>query len=153
MVSASSVRAEGRYEVLHPGPVAPLPDWLVQALAPPPAVPMQRGPSRVSAGRGGAYARVVLADQASQVAQAGATGQGNRHRTLLVAAIKVGGLVAAGWVDEADAYAALSTAAAGYVGVAGYTARQVERDISDGFAYAGRTLPTRSPSDPPRAGR
>jgi hypothetical protein len=90
----------------------------------------------VSDERGGAYARVVLADQTARVAQAGAAGPGRRHRTLLVAAIKVGGLVAAGWVSDAEARAALTTAAAGYVGVAGYTAGQIERDISDGFTYA-----------------
>jgi hypothetical protein len=144
-VGARSVRNDGRYEVIHPGPVAPLPVWLVQALTPPPVVPMQRrGPAQVSAGRGGAYARVVLADQTARVAQAGAAGPGSRHRTLLIAAIKIGGLVAAGWLSQAEARAALSTAAAGYIGVAGYTARQIERDITDGFTYAATTTLRRS---------
>jgi hypothetical protein len=142
VVGAGSVRAEGRYKVAHPGPVAPLPDWLVRALTPPPVVPRQRqGSARVSPGRGGAYARVVLTDQTARVAHAGAAGPGTRHRTLLIAAIKIGGLIAAGWLSDADARAALSTAAAGYIGVAGYTARQIERDISDGFTYAANATP------------
>lgn len=82
---------------------------------------------------------MLLADQTARVAQAGAAGPGSRHRTLLVAAIKIAGLVAAGWIAEAEARAALTIAAAGYIGVAGYTARQVERDISDGFSYAATT--------------
>jgi hypothetical protein len=135
VVGAGSIRKDGTYEVVHPGPIAPLPNWLAQTLTPPPVMPTQ-GRGRVGAGHGGAYARVVLADQTARVTQAGAAGPGRRHRTLLIAAIKVGGLVAAGSVSEAEARAALIGAAAGYIGVAGYTTRQVERDIRDGFTYA-----------------
>lgn len=34
-----------------------------------------------------------------------------------------------------DARAVLTRAAQGYIGVAGYTARQVDRDIADGLAF------------------
>jgi hypothetical protein len=59
---------------------------------------------------------------------------------LLAAARTLGRLAGGGELDESTARAALAAAAAGYIGRAGYTVRQVDRDIADGLAY-GKRLP------------
>ena len=65
---------------------------------------------------------------------------GSRHTTLLRAARRLGRWVGSGVLDQATARAALTAAASGFVGVAGYTANQVDRDITDGLTY-GAALP------------
>lgn len=143
-----------RYRVVRDVPVAPLPGWLHQVLTAPTATipnpsgrhepaaagaagtrgagPPSTGVAMVSAARVAAYVRAVVDGEARAVATARV---GTRHTTLLRAARRLGQWVGGGALTRADARAALTAAASGYVGVAGYTAAQVERDITDGLGY------------------
>ena len=66
---------------------------------------------------------------------------------LLRAARRLGQWVGSRALSAADARAVLTLAAQGYIGVAGYTAHQIDRDITDGSAY-GAARP-RYPDDIP----
>lgn len=129
VLGAGSVRDQGYYRVVNRAPIAPLPAWLTAALTPPPP---PRPVTPVAMARAEAYVRAAIAAETARVSEAGT---GYRHHTLLAAAIKLGTLVGAGALNENDAANALHTAAAGYIGVDHYTARQVERDINDGLTY------------------
>jgi hypothetical protein len=139
VVAAGSVRAEGLYRVVRRRPVSELPNWLVTALTPPQA-PAPRTPRRTSntplpSGRAEAYLRAVVDGECAAVAAARV---GHRHQTLLRAARRLGHWVGGSALSATAAHAALSEAARGYVGVEGYTAAQVDRDVSDGLAYGAR---------------
>lgn len=126
-------------------PVAELPPWLLDALSdstrPADVGTVERPTSSDdphqawSADRLWAYLRAVVEGERRAVAAAEV---GYRHTTLLRAARRLGHWVGGGAIDEAAARAVLTDAAHGYVGVGGYTARQVERDIADGLAYGAR---------------
>jgi hypothetical protein len=144
VLAAGSTHTSGRtYDVTVREPVALLPAWLDQALAPPPQVspPTARRTAPAAGGRREqAYLRAVVDGECEAVVAAVV---GQRHRTLLRAARRLGHWVGGGALTEVEARSALSVAAAGYIGVAGYTARQVRRDISDGIVYGARRGPSR----------
>lgn len=141
-----------QYRILRDVPVAPLPVWLHDVLTTAPALsPGADGAARpgrdhptgddsstdlhlpvVSAARVEAYLRAVVDGESRAVTAASV---GSRHTTLLRAARRLGQWVGSGALTPADARAVLTAAARSYVGVAGFTARQVERDIADGLAY------------------
>lgn len=172
-----------RYRVVRNVPVAPLPVWLYDALTAPaltaPALtapvlppgtddaarhgsdhPADRPVSTglempvVSAARIEAYLQAVVDGECGAVTAAPV---GTRHTTLLRAARRLGQWVGSGALTPAYARAVLTTAARGYLGVAGYTARQVDRDITDGLAYGAHSprhfedLPDRHSSCRPEA--
>ena len=155
VLGAGSRGSRGSYRVLRDAPIAPLPAWLCRALTPPPAIPAPRlGRPRgevlvVSGARVQAYLRAVVDGEARAVA---AAPLGARHTTLLRSARRLGRWVGGRALGAADARAVLTFAAQGYIGVAGYTAHQIDRDITDGLAY-GAARP-RYPHDigdrPPR---
>lgn len=136
VIAAGSVRAEGIYRVVRSRPVAELPDWLIAALipAPTPAPPTRGHPSLTPLlkGRAEAYLRAVVDGECAAVAAATV---GHRHQTLLRAARSLGHWVGGSALSATAARLALTDAAKGYVGVEGYTAAQVDRDIRDGLAY------------------
>jgi len=140
-----------RYRIVRDAPVAELPAWLHDSLSTtlaPSSYTDDRVPSGepaaddgdaaggtasvVSAARVEAYLRAVVDGESRAVAAAPV---GIRHTTLLRAARRLGQWVGSGALTGADMQAVLTAAARGYVGVDGYTARQVERDITDGLAY------------------
>lgn len=82
-----------------------------------------------------AYLRAVVEGERRNVVAAPI---GQRHRTLLRAARRLGHWVGGGVLVEDTARSVLTSAASGYVGVDGYTSRQVDRDIADGLAYGAR---------------
>jgi hypothetical protein len=139
VLAAGSRHTSGRtYDVTVRQPVAMLPAWLDEALAPPPQASRTTGGTTVPAVGGRrqqAYLRAVVDGECEAVAAAAV---GQRHRTLLRAARRLGHWVGGGALTEADARSALNAAAASYVGVTGYTAGQVRRDISDGLGYGAR---------------
>lgn len=140
VVAAGSVRAAGVYRVVRCRPVAELPDWLVTALTPPAAAPVTPTPHRISKpprpnGRAEAYLRAVVDGECAAVAAATV---GHRHQTLLRAARRLGHWVGGSALSATAAHAALTDAACGCLGVEGYTAAQVDRDIADGIAYGAR---------------
>lgn len=148
------------YRVVRDVPVAPLPVWLHDALTAPaltaPVLPpgtddaARHGRDHpaaspdstglqmpvVSAARIEAYLRAVVDGECGAVTAAPV---GTRHTTLLRAARRLGQWVGSGALAPAYARAVLTAAARGYLGVAGYTGRQVERDISDGLAYGAQS--------------
>jgi len=138
VLAAGSRAPRGSYRVLRNAPIVPLPAWLHRALIPPPATPAPcLGLPRVevlvvSGARVQAYLRAVVDGEARAVAAAPV---GARHTTLLRAARRLGQWVGGRALGAADARAVLTLAAQGYIGVAGYTAHQIDRDITDGLAY------------------
>jgi hypothetical protein len=154
VLGPGSVRPDGTYRVVRRYPIAPLPRWLLTALTPQgPQPPPITGRRPVSHRRAEAYLRAIVNRELAAVAAAGV---GDRHTTLLRAARRLGHWSTSGALAEAEARAALTTAAQHFVGVAGYTAAHIARDITDGFAYGARhprrieDIPDRSsPADPP----
>lgn len=142
LAAGSRGTAGRRYRVRRDRPVAELPAWLIDALAPPadsesiarPPYAGHDAPPSASV-RAHAYLRAVVDGERHAVTTAEV---GHRHGTLLRAARRLGHWVGGGGLTEADARAALTDAARGYLGVAGYSARQIQRDITDGLTYGAR---------------
>jgi hypothetical protein len=130
VVGAGSRRPEGAYRVDHAGPVAELPGWLREMLAPAPAV--QPPPMRLPLGRASAYVRAIVEGEAYDVA---AARTGTRHRVLLRAARRLGQLVGGGELAEHDARDALLEAGAGHLGVDGFSTEELTRTVDDGLVF------------------
>lgn len=143
VVAAGSQRSEGKYRLIHNRPVAELPDWLAEALAPAPT-PEPGPPMRLSRRRASAYVRAIVDNEAHDVA---AAQTGTRHDTLLKAARTLGRLVGGDELGEDDAWHALLDAAARHIGVDDCTTKEVMDTIDDGIAY-GKRLPRRITSRP-----
>ncbi|KIZ17365.1 bifunctional DNA primase/polymerase [Streptomyces natalensis] len=107
VVAPTSTTPTGTYDVLDNAPAAPLPQWLLSALAPRsrPA-PARFAPITVSASR---YADAAFNNEVRAVATAA---EGTRNATLLRAARALGRLVASGDLPRAQVEEALSWAAA-----------------------------------------
>ncbi|GAA1328985.1 bifunctional DNA primase/polymerase [Pseudonocardia xinjiangensis] len=135
VLGSGSVSREGSYRSVRRYPIAPFPDWLVTVLSPqPPSITVgTRTPA--SGSRAAAYLRAVVTGELAAVTAAGV---GERHITLLRAARRLGHWVGSGALAETEARTALTEAAGQFVGVAGYTAAHVERDITDGLTYGAR---------------
>ncbi|WP_308257941.1 bifunctional DNA primase/polymerase [Pseudonocardia lacus] len=136
VVASGSELAAGRYQLVDPEPIVELPEWLLAALHQPRTDRTSDGATPAAAPRHrSTYLAAVVDGECQDVAKATV---GERHRTLLRAARTLGRLVGAHELTEAEARAALTAAAHGYLGVEGYTAREVGRDIDDGLAYGAR---------------
>lgn len=135
VVAAGSITRRGRYWARNQAAIAPLPEWLVTALTPPP--PPDPVGLELPAGRAGAYVAAALEGETRAVASA-PTGQ--RHNTLLRAAARLGFLIGGGALDQRTAEAALFDAARGHIGQDGFTEHEVTRTIQDGLAW-GRERP------------
>lgn len=131
IVGAESRTSSGLYLPRDVGMPAPLPDWLVDALAPappvPPPAPVDLAPHRISP-----YVGAAVADE---VAQVRAAPRGQRHQILLHAALALGNLVGAGVLDHSDAARTLRSAATPHIGVDGFTEKEAETTIRDGLSY------------------
>ncbi|MEV0677424.1 bifunctional DNA primase/polymerase [Actinosynnema sp. NPDC050436] len=144
------------YKVVRDLPVAPAPDWLVAALSPPDADPRADSPDR--GGRPAAdppAPRRVRAYRAAvvdgEVARVRSALPGTRAHVLFTAACRLGELVGAGFLDEGAAREVLLDAAAGHLGVDGWTRREARHHVVNGIA-TGRRRPRaiperRSPDD------
>lgn len=95
----------------------------------------------IGEGRGQRYAARALADEAAQVA---GTPEGSRNARLNIAAVKLGGLVAAGHLDRADVIDTLTQAAH----AAGLTPTETAATIHSGLAH-GAATPRDIPDLPP----
>ncbi|MBN9743574.1 DNA primase [Amycolatopsis sp. A1MSW2902] len=138
----SLVKLDGRpsaYTVLRDLPVAPLPRWLVEWLAPPPPptpIPRQPVPDAADA-RVAAYVRAAVAGETQRVRTAEI---GERHYAVLAAARSLGQLAANGWITDAAITHYLVDAARRHLGVDDFTWAELTTAIRDGIAY-GRQLP------------
>lgn len=139
----SSHESGRRYEWLDPAtPVAAMPSWLVALLRPPPLVP----PDSVAyvATFGEPHDRYVAAAVEGEAANVLAAPVGIRNRTLHCAAVRLGGLVGAGYLDDVAAFTALldPARASGYTTTDGERAawRTIESGLTWGRAHP-RTVP------------
>ncbi|MEV0424451.1 bifunctional DNA primase/polymerase [Streptosporangium canum] len=89
----------GAYEVLHNVPPAPLPPFLFKQLVPPPRPAPQPVRLELPDTRRGAYLRAALTRELERVASAQ---EGQRNRTLYMAATALGQLVAGGALAEGE---------------------------------------------------
>ncbi len=119
------IRGDGGYVIVPPSPgyavadnsdVAEVPDWLMPILAPPapperPAAPAQAPmPSRPHNPDGGTHYGVAALDSECDAIRR--AWDGSKHHTLNKAAFSIGGLVAAGELQEGFAFTELSAALA-----------------------------------------
>ena len=154
VVAAGSIRTDGRrYRVCEPlRPVRELPEFLLQALQPPPPQPVAApGRLRVPAGQGSgrstghgvhdleAYMQRVVTAESREVADAP---QGQSHAVLLRAALRLGNYVGGGALAEEDARAALLAAGTAHFGRwrCDCTEAEVLRTINFGLS-SGRLRP------------
>ncbi|MGQ4619879.1 bifunctional DNA primase/polymerase [Nocardia sp. R7R-8] len=137
VIAPGSRTRHGAYIVAADHPVADLPTELVVLLTPPPPAPAIR--FCAGATHPDAYLAAILAGEAHRVASARVH---LRNHTLFRAALVLGRLVAADELSEHHARAILTDAAAGHIGVEGFTAAEAERTVSNGFRYS-RARPRR----------
>ena len=112
-------------------PVAPLPAWIIERLTPPP--PRARAPISFKINGASAYAGAALAGEVTIVSSAK---EHTRNHTLYLAALKLGGLVAAGVLEERAVRDALTRAAM----AVGLLEDEVTGTLNSGLA-AGLTHP------------
>ncbi|MEB3372433.1 bifunctional DNA primase/polymerase [Saccharopolyspora mangrovi] len=130
VVAAGSVRPEGRYRLHRDALIAPLPQWIIEALTPHPAV--ESTGLRLPPERAAAYVAAVVRGEADAVARA-VTGQ--RHHTLLRAAGALGRLVGGQELDYAAAENTLRHAVEGHLGRDGFTPDEADTTIRAGLAW------------------
>lgn len=147
IVAAGSVLANGSYRARNRAAIAPLPQWLVDALTPLP--PPERIELTLPAGRASAYLAAIVQGESDAVARAN-TGQ--RHSTLLRAAARLGRLVGGGELDRHTVHATLRAAAECHVGHDDFTEREAETTIRDGLAW-GASRPRHVTGQAQRSGR
>jgi hypothetical protein len=124
------------YQVLADREPAPLPAWLTERLTPgpPPAPP---APVAAGPGRRGAYLRAAIHGETAKVTAAPGS---QRNAALYAAAVALGQLVAGGALTEADASAALLSAASKHIALGAYSERQARQTIASGLR-AGANRP------------
>jgi hypothetical protein len=139
IVGPGSVRPEGRYDVVRPGPPAPLPTWLTEQLqslaAPPRSEPIPTTPLGLPTRRAGAYLSAILDRETDTIRTAQ---QGQRRATLLAAARTLGRLVGGAELSYHDARNTLLAAAGVHIGTAGFTTTEAATTIDDALAYGMR---------------
>jgi hypothetical protein len=131
VVAAGSVRqVDGRhrrYRVIDPAEPALLPGWLAALLAPTPAAVV---PPRVRFRT--SYVEAAVAEEVALVRRAR---PGTRNAVVFRAAVRLGTLVAAGVLEEADALDLLTAACTVHFGTDGFTAAEADRTVANGLRY------------------
>ncbi|HEX5740317.1 MAG TPA: bifunctional DNA primase/polymerase [Pilimelia sp.] len=127
VVAAGSTVAGRPYVVDLDTDPAPLPAWLAALLAPAPLPPQRPVVVDLPTDRTGAYVRAAINREAERVTTAP---DGERNRSLYIAAVALGQLAAGGALAEDDARAVLEQAA----GRAGLGHVETARTIRSGLA-------------------
>jgi hypothetical protein len=127
VVGPGSVCRAGYYRIIYRTPVAELPQWVIQALAPTVtavtrATSVQRHQDRCL--------RAVLEGEAERVRTAA---PGSRNNELNIAAYLLGQLAGSGRITERDAWDILQAAARKHVGTQGFTESEMKRTIQSGL--------------------
>lgn len=123
--------------------VPPIPDWLLGILRKPepaeqqptafvPTITLPPSPTRVAA-----YSHAGFAAEVEEVRSAP---KGTRNETLNTSAFKIGTMVGAGWVSEGEAYAALTSAVAGWADQP-KTLDTLRRGLREGMGKPRAALP------------
>jgi hypothetical protein len=133
----SVVPGKGVYRVVADREPAALPAWLVQRLSPaplpaPPAVPIRPG-----SGQRDRYVQAAIAGETAKVLDAPTH---HRNTALYLASVALGQLVAGGALAEAEATAALLSAASKHITLGVYSPRQAHQTIFSGLR-AGANRP------------
>ncbi|WP_213453108.1 bifunctional DNA primase/polymerase [Rhizomonospora bruguierae] len=131
VVAAGSTVAGRPYVVDLDTDPAPLPRWLAGPLTPAPLPPQQRVVVDLPANRSGAYVRAAIDREVARVVTAAS---GERNRTLYIAAVALGQLVAGGALTEDDAQALLEQAGVD----AGLRTTEAFRTVRSGLAAGAR---------------
>ena len=126
VVAAGSIVNGRVYEITRDLPVAPLPGWLADLLAPKPLPPQRPLKLDLPTDRRGKYLRAAIDRQLAEIT---AAAKGTRNGALYVSAVALGQLVAGGALPDADTRELLARTALD----AGLRPREVERTISSGF--------------------
>jgi bifunctional DNA primase/polymerase-like protein len=129
VVGPGSVYAGRYYMVRHHVPVAPLPNWISDALMP--AVHTMSTGSSAPEHPGSSYLRAIIDGEAEHIRTAR---PGSRNHALNVAAFVLGRLVGGGELTEQVARNVLSAAASRHIGVHGFTKRELDRTLASGLA-------------------
>lgn len=131
------VRGHRRYySVVKSDPVAPAPQWLLDALTP--AASVRVG---MPVAQPGPYVQAAISRETDTVGKAE---PGTRNSRLFGAAVRLGQLAAAGLLTEQEVTGALLNAASRHVGVDGFTAAEAGRAVDNGLTY-GRRRPRSIP--------
>jgi hypothetical protein len=138
VVAAGSVLpTKGTYRVVADRDPALLPAWLVQRLSPAPLPAAPAVPVRPERGKADRYVAAAIAGETTKVLDAPAS---QRNATLYAASVALGQLVAGGALAEAEATAALLSAASKHIALGAYSPRQAHQTISSGLR-AGANRP------------
>ncbi|GLW31239.1 bifunctional DNA primase/polymerase [Actinoplanes regularis] len=131
VVAAGSTVAGRPYTVGRDLPVADLPAWLAERLAPAPLPPQRPVVVDLPGGRAGAYLDAAIGRQLDHLRRAA---EGERNHTLYVSAVALGQLAAGGAlpVDQAEA---LLAEAARSIGLSEF---EIRRTIRSGMAAGAR---------------
>ncbi|MEU1245937.1 bifunctional DNA primase/polymerase [Micromonospora arida] len=131
VVAAGSTVAGRPYTVTRDLPLADLPDWLAERLAPAPLPPQRPVAVDLPSGRAGAYLDAAIGRQLDHLRHAA---EGERNHTLYVSAVALGQL-AAGGALSVDQAAALLEQTALSIGLSRF---ETLRTIRSGLAAGAR---------------
>ncbi|MFF4228997.1 bifunctional DNA primase/polymerase [Streptomyces sp. NPDC001820] len=138
VVAPGSTFVSHPYETVRDAPVAPLPLWLAELLRPAPLPPQMPVTVALPSGRRGKWLRAAVNGELERVGRAQ---EGERNKTLYVAAVALGQLVAGGDLSEAEVTSWLCAAALNI----GQGEREARRTIASGLragAKRPRTVAT-----------
>jgi hypothetical protein len=136
VVGPGSVHSGRFYVVVDRFPIAPLPTWITELLAPRQvSQPSVEGSQRISS----SYLRAILEGEAERVRSAK---PGTRNHALNTAAFLLGQLVGSGEIAEEYARLLLRNAGQLHIGVKGFTEAELEQTAKSGLT-AGMQRPRR----------
>jgi hypothetical protein len=128
-----TVHGPRHYRIVDGRPAATVPDWITALLRPRTPVPTQRIHRSVHS----AYGRAAVAGECALIRRAST---GTRNAALFRAAVRLGTLVAAGVLDQQRVQDELQSASTVHCGIAGFTAVEARRAITNGLRY-GKARP------------
>ncbi|MBL6277205.1 bifunctional DNA primase/polymerase [Micromonospora fiedleri] len=131
VVAAGSTAAGRPYTVAVDGDPVPLPAWLAGLLAPAPLPPQRPVVVDLPTDRAGAYVRAAIGQEVDRVTGAA---PGERNRSLYVAAVALGQLVAGGALAEDVAQTVLEQAGV----TAGLRTAEAYRTVRSGLTAGAR---------------
>jgi hypothetical protein len=99
VVAPGSTIADHRYETVHNAPISPLPGWLAELLGPAPLPPQTPITVALATDRRGKWLRAAVNGELERVSRAV---EGERNKTLYIASVALGQLVAGGELGEAE---------------------------------------------------
>jgi Bifunctional DNA primase/polymerase, N-terminal len=132
VVGPGSVCNAGYYRIIDHSPIAELPKWVIQALAPT-ATAVSRATSLQQ--HHDRYLRAIPEGEAERVRTAA---PGSRNNALNIAAFILGQLVGGAELSENEARAILRQAVRTHVGVDGFSTSEAEQTIASGLAAGAK---------------